>query len=1134
MLRGIEGCVAIRSAVAQRDNQEVKDAILEILLETRDGLLLFVAKRWMSLDLQELSPSLLEKSHSSTLSEARVHCVISLATRNMAASKPIDTANFDYSIKPQESFYHHVNGTWLKNTQIPEDKSSYNVFVELDDLSKKNLKEIFDGLVDEPEGNNIIAEMYLSGMDENAIEKAGLQPIQDILDRIAAIKTVADVVSVVAALHAEGLGSPLFGTGSSSDAKDSKNNALHGAQAGLGLPDRDYYFDDSKEKQIAAFKVYIATLLKLSGTAAEDAQASAEAVFEFEKKVADISLRLVDRRDPIKTYNKVTIAELKTLAPIDWDGYFKTMGIPECQSIILENTPYFSSLVKLMEGTELDTLKSYLRYYSISSAAPYLSSPFVNAHFEFKEKTVNGTKEQKPRWKRIIEFTSAELRDLVGQAYVKRFFDASAKVAAKDMVHFIIGAFEKRLKGLDWMQDATKELALLKLSKFRVKIGYPDKWIDYSSLSGKISRKSTFLTNIRKASAFNTKRELLEYKEPSDLDKWHMPPYMVNAYFHPIMNEIVFPAAILQPPFYYRPSPELPYGQAALNFGGIGGVIAHEITHGYDDQGRQFNHEGNLVDWWQPADGENFLSRSAKIIAQFGKFQLLGKNVDGKMTQGENIADLGGVAVSFAAFVEFMQNTGRDKLPQNGNFTQEQQFYISWAQVWKNVIRDDALLNRLVTDVHSPGEFRVDGVLMNLPDFHKAFDIKQGDRMCAPEEERGPEPNYENSVQGIEICHDPNPLELANGGRLSEFKIAYETWGKLNEAKDNVILLHTGLSASSHAKSHANNTKPGWWESFIGPGLALDTNKFHVICTNVLGGCYGSTGPSSVDPQTPNQERYATNFPILTIFDMARAQFRMLDQLGIQKLHASVGSSMAPHLRRLSLATAALFPDRVGRLVTISACAQSHPYSIALRYAQRQVLMNDPNWNKGFYYHGVLPHTGMKIATISYRSGPEWEERFGRVRKSPESTPAFCADYLIETYLDHQGERWCLTYDPNSLLYVSKAMDMFDMSYPLPTCTPDGLTMAAKQEQEPDLSALSKTEALVKGMSKIQMPTLVLGVQTDLLFPVWQQKEIADCLKKAGNKNVTYYELDAKYGHDSFLLLTNEVGGAVKGHLEMQ
>ncbi|KAG1333008.1 hypothetical protein G6F62_006975 [Rhizopus arrhizus] len=431
--------------------------------------------------------------------------------------------------------------------------------------------------------------------------------------------------------------------------------------------------------------------------------------------------------------------------------------------------------------------------------------------------------------------------------------------------------------------------------------------------------------------------------------------------------------------------------------------------------------------------------------------------------------------------------------------------------------------------------------------------------------DNGPEPSYDKIVTGYEKFEYSHPFLLDHGGILPKFDIAYETWGQLNETKDNAILIHTGLSASSHAKSHPKNTKPGWWEDFIGPGSHIDTNKFFVICTNVIGGCYGSTGPSSIDPA--DGERYATRFPIVTIFDMVRAQFKLLDHLGIKRLHASVGSSMGG---MQSIAAAKLFPDRVNRLISVSACARSHPYSIALRHTQRQVLMADPNWNKGFYYKGIPPHVGMKlareIATISYRSGPEWELRFGRKRAKENQSPALCPDFLIETYLDHQGEKFCLQYDPNSLLYISKAMDIFDMSRSRlehlqalrDQNTPKLQQLLASDNEDhrqlaeacrsavghstalegqkalvADVNRDPETTDLIEGMRDIRMPALVLGVQSDILFPVWQQKEIAECLRASGNKHVTYYELDAMFGHDTFLIDRVSVGGAIKGHLEL-
>jgi len=450
----------------------------------------------------------------------------------------------------------------------------------------------------------------------------------------------------------------------------------------------------------------------------------------------------------------------------------------------------------------------------------------------------------------------------------------------------------------------------------------------------------------------------------------------------------------------------------------------------------------------------------------------------------------------------------------------------------------------------------------------------------------GPEPAYSKVVSGYKTYHHAAPLELDYGGVLPQFDIAYETWGELNPAKDNVILIHTGLSASSHAHSTPENPAEGWWEKFIGPNKAIDTNRFFVICTNVLGGCYGSTGPSSLDPS--DGKPYATRFPILSIFDMVRAQFLLLDSLGVDKLYASVGSSMGG---MQSVAAGHLEPERVGKVVSISGSARSSPSSIALRYAQRSVLMADPNWNRGFYYDGLPPHTGMKlarqIATITYRSGPEWEQRFGRRRRTPLPASAFaspstdsspsdaaytppvlCPDFLIETYLDHQGESFCLKYDANSLIYISKAMDLFDMSAEslreievgrqyreqqaasgvasssnpmdkLAACYPasDAKPLEKQHSKPTHISSLPSSLAahfsdLAEGLKNLSStPTLVIGVQSDALFPFVQQREIAEALRVNGNKQVVYYELDSPMGHDSFLLDVANVTAALKGFL---
>ncbi|GAB1600525.1 serine O-succinyltransferase-like [Argonauta hians] len=370
----------------------------------------------------------------------------------------------------------------------------------------------------------------------------------------------------------------------------------------------------------------------------------------------------------------------------------------------------------------------------------------------------------------------------------------------------------------------------------------------------------------------------------------------------------------------------------------------------------------------------------------------------------------------------------------------------------------------------------------------------------------GPEPQYDVIKSGYELFTYNQPFFMKYGGRvLPQLNLAYETWGELNERRDNTVMIFTGLSASSHAKSHKKNQEPGWWEKFVGPGRAVDTNKYFVVCTNNIGGCYGSSGPSSINPS--NGKPYGTTFPLVSVEDMVHSSFLLLDHLGIEKLHGCLGSSLGG---MISLMSAALYPERAGRMISISSCSQSHPSSIAMRYLQRKIIMMDPNWNNGHYYDGLYPAIGMKlareIATLTYRSGPEWSKRFGRQRIDLTEEPTLCPTFSIENYLEYQGESFSKKYDPNSLLYISKAMDLFDMQ--------EGF------------------HSLRESLSNIICPCMVIGVKTDILFPVWQQRSLADSLKEAGNEAVTYYELNSIYGHDTFLLDLNGVGSALKGFLE--
>ncbi|XP_071835319.1 uncharacterized protein [Apostichopus japonicus] len=398
---------------------------------------------------------------------------------------------------------------------------------------------------------------------------------------------------------------------------------------------------------------------------------------------------------------------------------------------------------------------------------------------------------------------------------------------------------------------------------------------------------------------------------------------------------------------------------------------------------------------------------------------------------------------------------------------------------------------------------------LRLPDWDKEIKFKglETDFPCLSKiPSSGPEPTYENVLSGYQICKLEEPFHMKlNNGVLPQVDIAYETWGELNENKSNVVVIHTGLSPSSHAKSHKDNPAPGWWEKFIGPGSAIDTDKFFVICCNILGGCYGTTGPSSINPVT--NQPYGTTFPMVTVDDIVNAQFKLLDKLGIGQIHASVGSSLGG---MCSLSAGALYPDRVKRVISISACLSTYPTSIGLRYLQRRAIMMDPNWNRGHYYGKSYPRMGMKLArelaTITYRSGPEWHERFGRKVINEDEQPSLCPYFMIESYIEYQGESFSTKFDPNTLLYISKAMDLFDMG--------EGFA------------------SLEESVKRIQCPVLVLGVQTDMLIPSWQQKEVVEVLRKTGNDKVTYYELDSLFGHDTFLLDLSNVGGAIKGSLE--
>ncbi|KAJ3271013.1 hypothetical protein HDV01_007163, partial [Terramyces sp. JEL0728] len=651
-------------------------------------------------------------------------------------TKPIDISNFDFSVSPAESFYKYVNGSWLIKNKIPAEESIWGTISILRDKSKDDLKVIFDDLLKQEPGSSLVAELYASAMDEETVENSKLEPIADDLKSIDEIATAEEFFTKSAEFGNDSISCTMFFNFVYADAMNSSINTLLMGQGGLGLPDRDYYLEESKAEKAEQYKIFAKKLLIAAGVSEEEAQTDALEVYALEKKLAEISIPREEMRDPVKNYNKRTLVELQELCPsVNWESFFVTSGIQNVDEVVIMNIGYFEKLNELIAATSLDLLKKYLKVRYLASAAPYLNNAFQIAEFEFKSQALSGIKEIQPRWKRASGWVDG-LKDLICEIYVGKHFSQEAKAAAAEMVRYIVKAFEKRIEEIDWMSAETKEKALLKLSAFRVKIGYPDKLKDYSSLEGKVVRSNYLWHNVRLVNRFNHDHRKGFYKQPVDRDEWFMPPYMVNAYFNPLGNEIVFPAAILQPPFFYAPTAEKPLGEPALNFGAIGGVIAHEISHGFDDSGSKYDHEGNLVNWWTESDKSNFESRTELIIQQFNEYTTFGQNLNGKLCAGENIADLGGISVAFKAFQAYKEDHLDQIKSSSGRFTPEQEFFISWAQGWRGLIRKDAALLRVTTDPHSPGEHRTNGPLSNFEPFHDAFSIKEGDRMFRTQEKR--------------------------------------------------------------------------------------------------------------------------------------------------------------------------------------------------------------------------------------------------------------------------------------------------------------------------------------------------------------------------------------------------------------
>jgi putative endopeptidase len=648
------------------------------------------------------------------------------------SSRGLDPKNIDPSVKPCQDFYHFANGNWIKNNPIPPAYSSWGSFTELAEKNNLVLKEIVEAAAKDPhpfKGSNTqkIGDFYATGMDSARIESLGAKPIEADLKRIDDIKDIRGVQKELARFHVDGVGG-VFGLFAGQDQKHSTQVIAQLSQGGLGLPDRDYYLsDDAKLKRNREEYVdHLVAMFKLIGDDQAAAKAEAATVLAFETRLAKASFTRVQRRDPDKNYNKMTQAQLAALTPdFNWPAFFAGIGLSKPGGVNVGQPPFFKELNAMMKEVPLGSWKTYLRWRILREAANALSSAFVNENFHFYGTILTGAKELQPRWKRIIQIINRTMGEALGQVYVEKAFPPEAKARAKEMVKNLVAAMREHINSVDWMDATTRAAALKKLESFGVKIGYPDKWRDYSKLE--IDR-SSYLENLRRAAEFNFNFNLAKIGKPVDRTEWGMTPPTVNAYYSETRNEIVFPAGILQPPFFD------PKADDAVNYGGMGAVIGHEISHGFDDQGSKFDAQGNLKMWWTPETRKKFDGRTALVVKQFDGYVAIDSlHVNGKLTLGENIGDLAGLSIAYTALEKALE--GKPRLLIDG-FTPEQRFFLAWAQIWRRNSTPEALRLQVRVDPHSPSMFRTNGPLSDMPSFYKAFGCADGQGMVRPDEVR--------------------------------------------------------------------------------------------------------------------------------------------------------------------------------------------------------------------------------------------------------------------------------------------------------------------------------------------------------------------------------------------------------------
>jgi putative endopeptidase len=647
-------------------------------------------------------------------------------------TKFIDPANMDLSVKPGDDFFEYANGTWIKQNAIPAKETRWGSF---NILHQENTDKLL-GLLKEvsktpglPQGSlkQRVGDLYASGMDSVAIEKLGYNPIKPDLARINKVAGLNGVISEIVYERVNGEGSPLFGFGVGQDSKHPTKNIVEFNQGGTSLPDRDYYLkDDARTKKVQdAYRQYIITLFTLTGTSKANAEKNAATIFAMETTLAKAQLSRVAMRDPNKTYNKFATVDFDKSTPhLNWSKLMPLMKVVGQDTVLVAQPDFFKATDDLLASTPVADWKVYLKWNILKGSAGALSSPFVKANFEYSS-ALSGQKVQTPRNERMSGLVDGSIGELLGQLYVKKYFSPAAKQYMVKLVNNLKETLGERIQQLDWMSDATKAKALKKLAAFTVKIGYPDKWQPYAGL---MIERHDYAGNLRRISKWRYNYSISQLGKPVDKTRWGMSPPTVNAYYSPTNNEIVFPAGILQFPFFDFGADD------AVNYGGIGAVIGHEMTHGFDDQGRQYDGDGTLRDWWTKDDADKFKSRADQVVAQYNSFTVLDTiHVNGKLTLGENLADLGGLNVAYAAFKKTKEGQSDTKID---GFTPDQRFFLSWAQVWRGSQRPEAAAQRILVDPHSPEQYRTNAPLTNIDAWYAAFDIQPGDKMYKKPEDR--------------------------------------------------------------------------------------------------------------------------------------------------------------------------------------------------------------------------------------------------------------------------------------------------------------------------------------------------------------------------------------------------------------